>query len=226
MGLQKNTAGQTALVFAFDRTSGEPKTGDAAQITATIKKDFAAGAAIADTNPTEISAGYYEFDLTAGETDADCLDVIPVSSTSDIVVVACPGRMFTTPPGFTDLKTVADAIKTVTDQLPAGGALSTIGSAITTVDTVVDSILDDTGTAGVVLSAGTRQAIADEVLGRGVSNSESTADNYSICSLVLAAFESSVDGSTWTINRTDGTTSHLVRTVTSSASADPITGVT
>jgi hypothetical protein len=67
--------------------------------------------------------------------------------------------------------------------------------------------------------------IADTVLGRGVSNVEATAAEHSICTLVLAALESSVIGTSWTIKRTDGTTTHATKTVTTDASAEPITGV-
>jgi hypothetical protein len=68
--------------------------------------------------------------------------------------------------------------------------------------------------------------IADTTLGRSVSNVEATASEHSICTLVLAALESSVIGATWTIKRTDGTTTHATKTVTTDASAEPITGVT
>jgi hypothetical protein len=71
----------------------------------------------------------------------------------------------------------------------------------------------------------TAATIADTVLGRSVSNVESTASEHSICTLVLAALESSVIGTSWTIKRTDGTTTHATKTVTTDASAEPITGV-
>jgi len=72
----------------------------------------------------------------------------------------------------------------------------------------------------------TATTIADTVLGRSVSNVEATAAEHSICTLVLAALESSVIGTSWTIKRTDGTTTHATKTVTTDASAEPITGVT
>jgi hypothetical protein len=71
----------------------------------------------------------------------------------------------------------------------------------------------------------TATTIADAVLGRSVSNIEATAAEHSICTLVLAALESSVIGTSWTIKRTDGTTTHATKTVTTDASAEPITGV-
>jgi len=71
----------------------------------------------------------------------------------------------------------------------------------------------------------TATTIADSVLGRSVANSQATAAEWSLATLVLAALESSIAGSTWTIYRTDGTTVHATKTVTTDASAEPITGV-
>jgi hypothetical protein len=71
----------------------------------------------------------------------------------------------------------------------------------------------------------TATTIADSVLGRSVANSQATAAEWSLATLVLAALESSIAGSTWTIYRTDGTTVHATKTVTTDAAADPVTGV-
>ena len=48
--MQKNTASQKVIVFAFDSTTNTPKTGDAANITAYISKDFGAVTVLTDTN--------------------------------------------------------------------------------------------------------------------------------------------------------------------------------
>jgi hypothetical protein len=94
-GLAKNAANQTWLVFAFNRLNNVPLAGDAANITAKIRKDFGTATATNDTNPTEIEDGYYEFDLTQAETNADVLDLLPESSTANIQVIGVPGRIFT-----------------------------------------------------------------------------------------------------------------------------------
>jgi len=117
--------------------------------------------------------------------------------------------------------------------LPA--TLATTDGKIDTVDANVDAILTDTGTAGVVLAddaitaakitAAAEQEIADEILKRGVSNVENAADAHSLACIVLAVLESSLSGATWTIKKTGGTT-FTTKTVTTDASADPITGVT
>jgi hypothetical protein len=100
--MQKNVAGQTWTVFAFDRTDNTPKTGDLAQITAKLSKDGAAAVAMNDASPVELESGYYEFTLTQAETNYDKLTIIPVSSTGDVQVVGSPGTESTDPVGFPD----------------------------------------------------------------------------------------------------------------------------
>jgi len=94
--MQKNVAGQKWQVFAFDRTDNTPKTGDAANITANLRKDWGTAAAVADTNPTELEDGFYLFALTQAETNADVLALAPESSTADIQVIAIPAVVYTT----------------------------------------------------------------------------------------------------------------------------------
>lgn len=99
-GFQKNVTGQKWRVFAFNRTTNVPLTGDAAQISAKIAKDNGAPATTDDLIPTEVEDGYYLFDLLQAETNADVLDLFPESSTGDIQVIGVPGRVFTVPPNF------------------------------------------------------------------------------------------------------------------------------
>ena len=68
------------------------------------------------------------------------------------------------------------------------------------------------------------QAIADEVLKRGVANVEDTANTASLAAIILATLESSISGSTWTIRKTAGGT-FATKTVTTDAGAEPIVGV-
>jgi len=93
--LIKNTASQKWKVFAFSVTTGLPVTGDASNITANIDKDYAGVAAVTDTNPTESEDGYYVFDLTQAETNADILDIYPESATSNVVVLGAPANLHT-----------------------------------------------------------------------------------------------------------------------------------
>lgn len=87
----KNATGQKFPVFAFygagHANEGEPVTGDSGNITALISKDGAATSALTDTNPVEIGAGYYVFDVSQTECNADLVLIIPSSSTADVEVV-------------------------------------------------------------------------------------------------------------------------------------------
>jgi hypothetical protein len=67
--------------------------------------------------------------------------------------------------------------------------------------------------------------ISDDVLTRGMSNTENSADTTSLTALVLSALESSTSGATWTIRKTGGTT-FVTKTLTLDASASQIIGVT
>ena len=72
----------------------------------------------------------------------------------------------------------------------------------------------------------TANAIADAALSRSVSNVEASAAEHSLTTLILGALESKLNADkTWSIYRTDGETLHATKTVTTNASAEPVTGV-
>ncbi len=97
----RNTASQKVIFFAFDATTNVPKTGDAANITPYVSKDYGSVTAITDTSATEMDAtnapGYYLVDLTQGETDAEVLLFSAKSSTSNIKVIGAPAVVFPVP---------------------------------------------------------------------------------------------------------------------------------
>jgi len=68
-------------------------------------------------------------------------------------------------------------------------------------------------------------SIAASVLAFDISIVEKSAPVYSLCTVILAHLQSAVDGSSWTIYRTDGLTQHALRNVTASEESIPITGV-
>ncbi len=115
--MQKNVSGQRWVVFAFSRTSGNPITGDAANITANLRIDGGAANPVDDTNPQELSNGYYYFDLTDAETNGDLLLIIPVSATPNVIVIGCPGALWTEPAGQKYAASLAAA--DVSGNLPA-----------------------------------------------------------------------------------------------------------
>ncbi len=87
----KNVASQKIALFAFDYSTGAPKTGDAANITAYVNKDWAGVNVLGDTSASEIDStnakGWYLFDLTQAESNADLLLFTAKSSTSNVTVV-------------------------------------------------------------------------------------------------------------------------------------------
>ena len=131
--MKKNTAGQKFRVFAFNRNTGVPVTGDALAITAKLSIDYGTRNAIADTNPTESEDGYYDFDLTQGETNGYRLDIYPESSTSGVQVIGVPGVIFTADadnlldfPNAVDGKTLRQALRIMAAVL--AGKVSGAGS--------------------------------------------------------------------------------------------------
>ncbi len=108
-----------------------------------------------------------------------------------------------------------------------GLASANLDTQLSTIDTVVDTILVDTGTDGVVLTAAASNAIADAILVRDVDNVEATAPEHSLCTTILAGLESdtTTNPGKLTIFRTDGVTEHFQKTIASSPTAEVITGI-
>lgn len=90
----KNQAGQTIELYAYDYSTGAPKTGDAANLTFYVAKDGGSVTALADTSAAELSStnapGWYRCDLSASETNFDNALFSGKSSTSNVVVVGRP----------------------------------------------------------------------------------------------------------------------------------------
>lgn len=132
-------------------------------------------------------------------------------------------------------------IGTIVTQTSAASIRSAIGLASANLDTQLTTLDDFLDTEIAAIKAKTDNlpaapaatgdipsatAIADAILSRNVSNVESSAPEHSLCTIILASLESSISGTTWTIKRTNGSTTHATKTVTVDAAADPITGVT
>jgi len=98
----KNIASQTLTLYAFDASTGLPKTGDAANMVFYVSKDDGTVTAIASNSgvPTEVDStngkGLYKIALSQAETNADKLLFSGKSSTSNIVVL--PSVIYTLPP--------------------------------------------------------------------------------------------------------------------------------
>jgi hypothetical protein len=77
---------------------------------------------------------------------------------------------------------------------------------------------------GVLPGAPTANEIADAVLSRNVSNVEGTMPEHCLGTVVLGTLEFSISGTTWTILRTNGVTTHATKTLAVDPNADPIVG--
>ena len=198
--MQKNVAGQKWIVFAFDETDNTAKTGDAAQITAEISADGAAGGGnITDTNPTELEDGYYAFDITQGESNADLLLILPESSTGNIQVIGVPGAIYTTEPnrnklsvdsnGRADIIKIAGTTQTANDNGADINAILTDTSELQTdwanggrLDLLVDAIkvvTDNLAAAAATMVTGTVAATAGNTTTIYSDDiTEATADHF------------------------------------------------
>lgn len=147
----RNIASQKYRVYAWDATTGLAKTGDAANISAHIRKDDAASAATNDTNPTEASAtnepGYYDFDLTQSETDAIKVSLVPKSATANIQVVACPPVVYTRPQYFSVLGIASDGdltkVNTLDGHTPQTGDTYAIVNSGTHGNAALKTLIDN-----------------------------------------------------------------------------------
>jgi hypothetical protein len=105
----------------------------------------------------------------------------------------------------------------IADNAIDAGAIA--ANAITAAKIATDAFTSDE------FAASALQEIADQVLKRGVANVEASADVDSLAAIILAIFHSAISGSTWTIKRTDDSTSFDTYTITTDSGADPVTGV-
>lgn len=89
----------------------------------------------------------------------------------------------------------------------------------------VGTMATDTISAAAISAAGATK-IAGAVYSRDVDLDEATMPEHCLGTVILASLESSRSSTTWTIKRTDGVTTHVAKTLTLTAGADPVTGVT
>lgn len=157
--MQRNVSGQKIALFAFDYSTGAPKTGDAANLTAYVSKDGGSVTVLTDTTATEMDAtnakGWYSFDVSQTESNGDELLFSGKSSTANVSVVA---RMLSTvPASFTSFVTPTGAsvnLDTIKTQTVTAAAGVTFPSSIASPTNI-------TAASGVVLSSAGVQAIWD-----------------------------------------------------------------
>lgn len=99
----KNVAGQKVRMLAIDTATNKPKTGDAANITAYLSKDYGTVTALGDTSATEEDAtnakGIFLFDVTQSEINCDVASFTGKSSTSGVEII--PVTIYPRPANFT-----------------------------------------------------------------------------------------------------------------------------
>ena len=126
------------ILFAFDTTTNTAKTGDAANITAYISKDYGSVTALGDTSATEMDAtnakGYYLVDVTNTEMTADVVLISAKSSTANIAVIGAPAVIFTRPATGWLAPTTAGRTLDVSAGGEAGVDWANVGSPTTAVD--------------------------------------------------------------------------------------------
>jgi hypothetical protein len=164
------------IVFAFNKITGDAVTGDTGNITANLRLDGGVANPVDDTNPAELSDGYYVFDITDAESNGDLIVIIPVSTTANVAVVGVPGAVWTEPTGgvatalnLAVVDTVVDAIKVKTDTINDAGALVW---TYTLTDSVTGAAIAD---ATVIITSDSAGA---NVLRTGVTNSAGVATFY------------------------------------------------
>lgn len=104
----KNVAGQKMALYAFEtgtgNTAGQPKNGEAGNLTFYVNKDWAGSNAFASSGITAVggnASGWYVGDLSQAETNADALLFTGKSTTANVAVVG--QLVYTVPPNFTAL---------------------------------------------------------------------------------------------------------------------------
>lgn len=182
----KNVASQKLTVFAFDATTNLPKDGDAANLTAYVNKDDGGATVLGDTSAAEIDAtnakGYYTFDLTQAETNADKLHFTGKSSTANIVVIGVPAVVYTLPANLTS---------TTLGNLDAAVSTRASQSSLDTLDDYVDTEI-----AAILAAVDTEIAAILAVIGTPV-NSSIAADIQTLMSVSTTA-----SGATVTVGST------------------------
>ena len=170
--MERNVSSQYLTLFAFDYSTGAPKTGDQANLTPYVSVDDGAVTVLTNAGATQLDAtnapGMYKWLLTSGETNGTKLIFTCKSSTANVSIV--PQVIYTTPPNFSLMKldtSLALGYATVYAENHAGEHLLT--------NTYYDSYTRLTsgtvaaGAAGTVTLAAGASSVDDFYKGRAIS---------------------------------------------------------
>src|SRR6266478_2793717 len=155
----KNVSSQKIALYAFDVTTGVPKTGDAANITPYVSKDYGTVTVLGTTTATEMDStnakGWYSFVLTQGETNGDALLFTAKSSTANIQLAG--QLIFTDPASYTSFVTPTNLTAA---QIATGVWQDTTAGDFTTALSVGKSVMN-----GVSLGTGLTVAAVSGAVG-------------------------------------------------------------
>src|SRR5690606_4250565 len=129
------------------------------------------------------------------------------------------------------LELFAEALDQSTGQLDAGSfANGAITSSTFASGAITATVIASDAAGADEISTAAANKVADVVLRCGLSDVEGsslggTLSGSSIYGLIQEALESAISGSTLTVKKTDGSTTRGTKSVATSASAEPVTGV-
>ena len=192
----KNTAGQKITLLAIDTATNLPKTGDAANLTASVQLDDGSVADLTDTSATEVDAtkmpGLYTFDLTQAESNGDKALYSGRSSTSGVRIV--PLLVYTLPANFSGLS--------ISGGVAQADVRQSMGIAIMGTGTVTSGATTTSIPTSACSPAG---AASNQFVGRVLifSNTTTTTGLRGVACVVTASSNSATP--TFTVQKSDGT---------------------
>lgn len=229
----KNVASQSIALFAFDTTTGAPKTGDSANMVFYVTKDWGSVTAIAASSgvPTEVDStnakGWYKIAVSQTETNADAVLLTGKSSTANIVV---NGQLvYTDPANYTTLSVDGSGRVDVAKVAGTSQTARDLGaSVLLSSGTGTGQLSITSGVVAASLSSSERNSAADAILDRDMSTgADNGTTTVRTARQALRALRNKVviSAGTATIFKEDDTTSSWTAAVTTDASANPITAV-
>ena len=200
--------------------------GPAAVTVGAINANVVNASALAADAVAEIQSGLATATNVTSAQSAIQADIAAVQADTDDLQarIGSNGAGLTALASATNLATANTNISAINTKLgtPAGASVSADIAALLV---QILAILDDTGTTGVVLSAATKQAIADEMLKRGMVNvDDSSPEELSLYHLIAAILNGSTSSGVWTAHKSTGGT-FTTSTLTTDNAALPVTGV-
>lgn len=184
-----------------------------------------------DANATHV-AGTLQ---TAGDIIGDTNDIqtkigTPAGASVSADIAAVKAETASIQADTNSIETKVDTVDTVVDRIEVDTIsietkIDTLDTNVDTLVTNVAAILDDTGTSGVVLTAAERTAIATALLKIDMSTITGESARSPINALRTMRNRVTISGTTLTVYEEDDVTIAWTGTITTDASADPITAV-